>query len=103
MLFDYRQFRVRFLLLAAVEDNVDVHAAFLGLDERLGNRLGREGIGEHEDFTAGALDLGNHGVRAAALGEKKTETEKRRPNLRLSARQQKSNVQAPVNPVARST
>src|SRR5207237_1851709 len=50
------------------EHDVDVHAALLGLDQRLGNRLGGKRIGQHQDLTPGALDLRDQGFSATTLG-----------------------------------
>ena len=68
VLLDERQFGVSFLFLAAIQNDVDVHAPFLRVHKRLGDSLGSERIGEDEDFSSGFLDLADHGLGASPLG-----------------------------------
>src|SRR4051794_28642620 len=59
---------VGLLLVAVVENEVDVDAAQFGLDESLGNGPGGERVGQDQDLTASPLDLADDGVGAATFG-----------------------------------
>src|SRR5262249_31589500 len=62
------QVGVDLVLVAVVEDDLDVDAARLGLDQGLGDGLGRERVRQHQHLAPGSLQLGDDHLGAAALG-----------------------------------
>ena len=54
--------------VALVEDDGDLHAAAVGVDQCLGDRRRGERIGLHQNHLLRRVDLGHHGLGAAAIG-----------------------------------
>ena len=62
------QIGIGLFFVAVVEDDFDMDAAELGIDEGLGDGLGGEGISEDLDLMTGVAELSNDGLGASALG-----------------------------------
>ena len=52
--------------VALVQDGLDLHAAFPGIKQRLGDRLRGEGVRLNQDLLPGAVDLRHHRLCGAA-------------------------------------